>query len=471
MITEKLPHGLRYPIQNLLTKAYRAIPITMRYGKVFWETYDFLQESQSWSNERLKEYQMQQLRKLLNHAYRNVPYYRKIFNKRRLKPKTVETLEDIKRLPFLEKDTFKFFYHQMVAENVIPSSLSARALTVAHTSGTTGKPLQFYQDKLEVEKEWAFVCHQWSRAGYKPGDSRIELRGEIDLKKNHMQYSPLEGVLRLSPCISDKDVVRFYLKKIKSFGAKFIHGYPSSIASLAHMMRKHSIGVPIKLKAIFFTSEIVYDWERKIVQDVFNCRVFAHYGQAEHVATAAECEYSHCYHFAPQYGITEIEPKTNEIVATSFLNFVNPFIRYKTTDVVSLPVLSKCKFCERNYFPIVKTIEGRLEDFIITPQGIFIPPAAMTHPFKDLKTVRETQLIQESPDRIILRVVLWNKEMSKRSDRELQRLCVNLQKIFRDEMQLKLEITDEIERSKSRKFKWIKSDVSKRLIEKGLEHY
>ena len=44
-------------------------------GKVFWDTYNFLQESQLWSKEKLEEYQMNQLEKLLKNSYENVPYY------------------------------------------------------------------------------------------------------------------------------------------------------------------------------------------------------------------------------------------------------------------------------------------------------------------------------------------------------------------------------------------------------------
>jgi phenylacetate-CoA ligase len=49
-----------------------------------------LQESQWWSRQQLEEYQLQQLSKLLHHAYENVPYYRKVFGERGLKPKDVQ---------------------------------------------------------------------------------------------------------------------------------------------------------------------------------------------------------------------------------------------------------------------------------------------------------------------------------------------------------------------------------------------
>ena len=77
-LTKKLP----YPIKQSLKYIYGTIPLSTRYGKAFRDTYKFLQESQLWSREKLEDYQMQQLSKLLHHAYENVPYYRKFLMKR-----------------------------------------------------------------------------------------------------------------------------------------------------------------------------------------------------------------------------------------------------------------------------------------------------------------------------------------------------------------------------------------------------
>jgi len=73
MNTKDLAKNLHYPLKQGLKYVYGAIHIPILYGMVFRETYAFLQESQWWSRERLEEYQLQQLSKLLHHAYENVP--------------------------------------------------------------------------------------------------------------------------------------------------------------------------------------------------------------------------------------------------------------------------------------------------------------------------------------------------------------------------------------------------------------
>jgi phenylacetate-CoA ligase len=453
---------LPYPIQQSIRYVYSLIPPRIRYGRVFWETYNFLQESQWWSKERLEDYQMQQLNKLLKHAYENVPYYRRVFDERGLKPKDIQSLNDFKKLPYLDKNTFKLHAQDMIARN-----FSLKKLHMSHTSGTTGKPLQFYQDDFAAQREWAFIHHQWSRVGYKPGDARVEFRGAVN-RSNPVYYDPVSKVLRLSPLVDSKETAIYYMEKIESFGSQFLHGYPGAIASFANAIKQFKLIVPFQLKAVLFASEAVYEWEREIVREVFNCRIYSHYGMAEKVVLAAECEYSDHYHCLPQYGITEIDPNTREIIGTGFLNYANPFIRYRTTDIASLPVFTKCEKCGRNYYPVFAKVEGRLEDFIITPKGALIAPAIITHPFKDLKTIKDTQVVQESLGCVTLKAVPWDKSNMELLKLELKTLCGDLQSILGDEMQIKSEIVDEVQHPKSGKFKWVISNISRDSLEKGI---
>jgi len=345
--------------------------------------------------------------------------------------------------------------------------LNLKYLPMSHTSGTSGKPLQFYTSSSIGQQELAYIFHQWSRVGYKPEDRRVEIRGAVIEGGNPVAFDPVTRVLRFSPRIDNAETTEYYLEKIRQFQTSFIHGYPSAIASFAHIIKKYALQVPFQIKAVLFASETVYDWEREIVGEVFNCRVFSHYGMAEQVALAAECEHSAGYHFLPQYGITEIDPETKEIIGTSFLNYINPFIRYRTTDIAS-GVANHCEHCGREYYPIVQKVEGRIEDYIITRKGM-VGPASITHPFKDLKTIRDTQVVQKSIDFIILRVVPWDKKDLAAYEAEVRYLSRSLQNILENDLRIEVEEVDEIERTNSGKFKWIVSEVSRGMLEKGLE--
>ena len=455
-LIRKAPPWIKQPIKY----AYSLIPYERRLGKVFWDTYNFLQESQWWSKEQLEEYQMTELEKLLKHAYENVPYYRRVFDERGLKPKDIQDFGDLKKLPYLTKDEFKKNFEK---GEIIVKNINLSKLSMSHTSGTTGKPLQFYQNKDMGAKEWAFICHQWSRVGYKPGDKRIELRGAVN-KKKPIILDKLGNILRFSPIIENKEKAILYLKKMEEFGAIFLHGYPGAIASFAFLIKQYKLKVHFKLKAILFASENIYEWEREIVEEIFNCRTFSFYGSSERIVLAAECKNSKIYHCVPQYGVTEFDPQTKEVIATGFLNIVNPFIRYKMTDVALNPQFKSCQKCGRNYYPIFDGIEGRLEDFIVSPEGSLIAPAIITHPFKDLKTIKNTQIYQKSNEKIILRIVSLEDINKDLLNEEILFLSQELQKIIGEKIKIIPEVVNEIELSPSGKFKWIISDISKDFI-------
>jgi len=455
-LIRKAPLWIKKPIKYV----YGLISYEKRLGKVFWDTYNFLQESQCWSKEQLEEYQMRKLEKLLKHAYKNVPYYRRVFDERGLKPKDIQDLDDLKKLPYLTKDIFR---ENFDTKKIISKDSNLLKLPKSHTSGTTGKPLQFYLNKDTEAKEWAFICHQWSRVGYKPGDKRVELRGAINRKKP-IFYDKLGSILRFSPVIENREKTKLYLNKMEEFGAKFLHGYPGAIASFAFLIKQYKLKVNFKLKAILFASENIYEWEREIVEEVFNCRTFSFYGSSERIVLAAECENSKIYHCVPQYGIVEFFPKTKEIIATGFISTVNPFIRYKMTDIALNPQFKFCHKCGRNYYPIFDGIEGRIEDFIVTPKGALIAPAIITHPFKDLKTIKNTQVIQKSTEKIILRIAPLENINKDLLNKEIQFLSQELKKIIGEKIKIIPEIVSEMELSPSGKFRWIISEISNNFI-------
>ena len=139
MNIRKTLKSLPKPFQKIIKSTYGLLPPSLRFGKVFSQTYNFLQESQWWSRKELENYQMDQLNKLLIHAYNNVPYYQNLFNKQGLKLDDIQSLDDLKKIPFLTKDMVREESKDLIAKNY-----DIKNLYISHTSGTTGKPLQWY---------------------------------------------------------------------------------------------------------------------------------------------------------------------------------------------------------------------------------------------------------------------------------------------------------------------------------------
>ena len=139
MNPKDLATNLLYPLKQGLKYAYSAIPSPIRYGKVFRDTYAFLQQSQWWSKEQLEEYQLAQLSKLLQHAYENVLYYHRIFDERGLKPKDIQNFTDLQMLPYLTKEDVRTNFNDLIARNIPKEQMD-----YGTTGGSTAIPLGLY---------------------------------------------------------------------------------------------------------------------------------------------------------------------------------------------------------------------------------------------------------------------------------------------------------------------------------------
>lgn len=450
---KKLPYAIQQPFRYL----YGAIPFSYRSGKAFRNKYKLLQDSQWWSREKHQQYQMNQLEKLLNHAYLYVPYYKRIFDERGLKPKNIQSFEDLKQLPFLTKDIIRNNMQDLIAQNYQKSKLE-----YATTGGSTGIPLEMYHDKrLRHANEWAFMLTQWKRVGYKMGDRCVVLRGNVlaaDSREQYWQYNPVYKYLVMSSYHISDETWPLYVDKIREFKPAFIQAYPSVISILARFMRENNISHFPTIKAILCGSENLYPSQRKILEEVFRCRVYSWYGHTELAVLAGECEKNTNYHIFSEYGIVELvdknsEPLTcedddmGEIIATGFNNYVMPFIRYRTTDL-AVPSIVKCE-CGRNY-PLLKKIEGRLQELIVTKDKRFITLTALifAQHFEAFSKVKTMQLVQEKEGEIIVNIVK-NSTYSYEDEKEIlkkMQLAVG-----RDSLQISFNYIDEIQRSKSGK--------------------
>ena len=468
MSIKSLAKKLPFPINQSIKYLYGAIPLRFRYSKVFWDTYNFLQESQWWTRERLEEYQMQQIAKLLNHAYENVPYYRKVFNERGLKPGDIQNFDELKKLPYLTKEIIRENLPDLIARNYPKSKLQ-----YVTTGGSTGAPLGFYHEKgISNAKEWAFIITQWNRVRFKLGDKRVELRGSIvqsACKGKFWKYDPINKTLVLSSYYMTNETMPKYIEKIRDFQPDYLHVYPSTIIILAKFMKKNNIKPFHKAKAILCGSENFYPWQRELLEDVFQCRAYSWYGHSERAVLAGECEKNIYYHIFPEYGLVELTDKSGnpaseegdagEIIATGFNNYAMPFIRYRTGDI-AVHSNQKCS-CGRNY-PLLKKIEGRMQDYFVSACGdlIHLTGGTAGSVLKVSENIKKVQFYQEKDGYVILKIV--KKDVY--SDNDSLKIYDVLNQRYGNNLNFKIEFVNDIPRTKSGKDRYL---IQKLPIEFG----
>jgi phenylacetate-CoA ligase len=405
-LRERLPR----PVRQFLRYGKSMIPHRIRCGRAFRETADFLEESQWWSRKDLDNYQMRRLAQLLEHAYANTVYYRRIFDERGLKPGDIQSFADLRKLPCLTKEIVRRNGKDLVATNFPESKREALM-----TSGTTDMPLTFYQEKGVAEaRERAFIHHLWSRVGFRAGHRSIYMRGYLPSGSGPRAFSgrnPLDWALSLSSFHLNRESFPRYVDTIRRFRPDFLNVYPSAAIILAHYMKEAGVPPFTGIRAVMCSSETLHPWQRAVLEEVFGCRVYSFYGHSEKAVLAGECEESAHYHIQPEYGLVEVpedcptaegEEAATEVVATSFNNFVMPLIRYRTRDLAEFAP-GRCA-CGRNH-SLIKQIHGRAQEYLVNPSG-----EPVTFTWADIAIwevpdkVNGYQFIQDEPGRVALHI-------------------------------------------------------------------
>lgn len=434
----------------------KALGILNAYGS-FRSTYNFLKDSQHWTADELEKYQLERLNDLLEHSYENVPYYRQVFEKRDLKPSDIYDFDSLSLLPLLTKDIIKNNFKDLKATNFPENKLEH-----VTTGGSTGDPMGFYYEKgVSRAQEWAFIKTLWDRVGYRFRDKCAILRGNVvkDAENGRLwEKTFFNRWLILSTYHMTDENLEIYVEKIRKFDPKFIQAYPSNITILAKYMEKNGLDPFKNLKAVLCGSENIYPWQKELVERVLNCRVYSWYGHSERTILAGECELSSNYHIFPEYGIFElIDDKGNVtsddkgiIVSTSLTNYAMPFIRYKTDDIGIIST-EKCA-CGRNY-PLFKTIEGRLQEYILTKNRNLVSLTALifSQHFESFSLIKEMQIVQKEPGKIVIKII---PETGYSPENE-EEILYKLTNVVADDLEVSFEYVDQIARTKSGKHKFL----------------
>jgi len=424
---------------------------TLIHPKTFLKTYKFLQKSQWWSKQKIEKYQLNEFKKLIKHSYENVPYYNKLFREIGLKPENIQSIQDLQKIPFLTKDIVNKNIHKLKATNYKESKFEH-----TYTGGSTGKPLNFYTEKgvwLSKLMAYANIQMKWAKCSH--FNKSVFITGiEIPYR-----YQLFHRTLVLSSFYMNEKYMPLFIKKIHKLRPKYILSYPSAITSLALFMKRNKIKASPSIKVIICSAETLYDWQKKLLEKIFKCRVFNQYALRESVAIGSTCNCSDRIHIFPEYGITELidkngkpvtkEGEIGEIVGTGFHTYVFPFIRYKTGDL-GIYTNKKCN-CGRNY-PLLKRIEGRTQEFIVSKSKQVIPLTGVYGLIaKSSSNVQECQLYQDTIGKIEIRI-LKTKNYSKKDSNKIKN---NFKNRFRNEIDMKIEFVNNIPRTNRGKSKFL----------------
>lgn len=278
------------------------------------------------------------------------------------------------------------------------------------TSGTTGQPMLFWQDRLFTrQKERAYIFDIWSDAGYKPFDTRVVFRGRLG--RRAIEYSAFENAYYLSPSHLTAQTRRAALEELSRVGPFFLHAYPSSLRTLNQVLGLEEM-LRLPIRGILLGSEAVLPGQLEHIREVMRLPVSYWYGHSEYAVLAAFRPNTDSYHFYPTYGAVEFardaSGETSRLLATSYNAAGTQFVRYDTGDLTiggSLPPAGDDQFIR------VANIVGRVQDLVVDRDGYRKPLTAFFFGIHDKRwfSVEDVQFSQSKPGEIVAKVVLKDK--------------------------------------------------------------
>ncbi len=281
------------------------------------------------------------VKRLVNKAAHEVPYYRKSFKSIGWDFDNKDfSYEEFLRLPVLKKEDLR----DQLIEFLNPNYRGR--VTTGKTSGSTGLSLILYND---IEQETYSEAGRWRAKdwwGIGPGAPHVSIWGRpftgYKDRLSQKAKSYLMNTLLFSAFELTEERLAQIWRKICRFKPAIIYGYPSAIFPLAVYVKNN--GNPAKdfgLKVIMTTAETITSQQRDFIEDAFGCKTANEYGCSETGGFVYECPHG-SWHVSSELTFIEIldhqgrpqsPGQTGEIVVTHLRNNYMPLIRYKVGDM------------------------------------------------------------------------------------------------------------------------------------------
>ena len=328
--------------------------------------------------EQIKKLQSEKLVRQVEHVYKNVPYYRDLMDKKGVKPEDIRGIEDIHKLPFIEKSDLRETYpYGMLA---VPL---ADCVRIQSTSGTTGRRVIAYYTQHDIDL-WEECC---ARALIAAGADREDV---VQVSYGYGLFTGGPGlnggshkVGSLTLPMSSGNTER-QLQFMLDMKSTVLCCTPSYAAYLGESLKEQGYTPDqIPLKAGIFGAEPWTQEMRQSIENTLGIKAYDIYGLTEisGPGVSFECSAQGGMHINEDHFLAEIiNPETGEplpegtkgeLVFTCLDKEAFPLLRYRTRDICVLTRAS-CP-CGRTHIRMRKPM-GRSDDMMII-RGVNVFPS------------------------------------------------------------------------------------------------
>ncbi len=327
--------------------------------------------------EQIQALQSERLAKQVKYVYDNVKFYRDKMDAAGVKPEDVQSIADLHKLPFINKDDLRDQYpYGLLA---VPLSDCVR---IQSTSGTTGRRVVAFYTQEDIEV-WEECC---ARAIVAAGGTKEDVC--------HVCYGyglftggpGLNGGSHKVGCLTlpmSSGNTERQLQFMVDLGSTILCCTPSYAANLGEEINARGLRDKLHLKAGIFGAEPWTEEMRKNIENSLGIKAYDIYGLTEisGPGVSFECEEQQGMHIQEDHFIPEIinpdtgevlpEGEIGELVFTCITKKAFPLLRYRTRDLCYL-TRKKCS-CGRTHIRMHKPM-GRSDDMMVV-KGVNVWPS------------------------------------------------------------------------------------------------
>ena len=442
-----LVSGVLFPLHERL-KRHRSVAVRRE-----------MELSQWLSPDALAALQAQRLRRLLVEAQTHVPYYRDLFERIGFDAAAVTGPDDLQRLPTLTKPLIRTNAEAL-------KHAQARGLRKGSTGGSSGQPLHFLIGQERISHDVAAKWRATRWWGVDIGDPEVVIWGSpielgaqdrVRLWRDRLMRSTLLSAFEMTEANLDN-----FITSIRRIRPKMLFGYPYSMSHIAGHAQRRGIRMDdLGIKVAFVTSEALYPHQRETISSVFGCPVANGYGGRDAGFIAHECPAGGMHITAEDIVVEILDPQggvlpagqAGEVTITHLATRDYPFIRYRTGDI-AVRDDKPCR-CGRGLH-LMREIQGRTNDFLISTSGTPIPCGAFTYLVRETPGIESFKIVQETLIQTDVQLVVGQGYLPQSG----QTLAANFRRRLGAEVHVEVRLVDEIKAESNGKFRYISSKLS-----------
>jgi phenylacetate-CoA ligase len=337
------------------------------------------------------------LRSAVEHAYREIPFYRRLWDAHGVRPGDIAGAVDLQRLPIVDGAAVR----EAAAEGMLLSkSVAVEDCSRFTTSGTSGSPLTVWRGPAEQRLWRAFGLRTWLEHGFRWRDATLRF---------DRQAGPPHALQRLgisrTTWVSTATPAAGWPAAYTGAGAAFLVGTPTVLRRLCAALDADGTAAPAP-RVVFSHGELLDTWTRRTVRTTFGVDPVSLYGLAEVGVVAWQCKRREGFHVNADGYLVELlragrpaaPGELGTLVVTALRGRTMPLLRYDTGD---LAVAGGSCPCDLG-LPTLASLEGRASDAVTLESGRILTARAIVERLAEVAGPDAYRLRQESLGRFRL---------------------------------------------------------------------